>query len=138
MTKISDELFWEALSKSAGIYARTADYIKRQYDVDITRQAVAQRAKMYPDRLEDVRNAIVDVAENVIIGIMEDAKTKRVDIKMRAAEFVLLKSPWGKKRGWSDRNEISFDQTAPLRQIQYTSASEYLEEIAKRKEKEEE
>ena len=52
--KLSNEQFWAGLRESAGLYARAVRLYKKEYDVDITRISVRERAMKDPDQLKDI------------------------------------------------------------------------------------
>jgi hypothetical protein len=50
--KITDEQFFAALRESAGLYARAARIIEKEYGVSYTRQSVKERAERHPKYLK--------------------------------------------------------------------------------------
>ena len=98
--KLSDNEFFTILRENAGLYARTARAIEKQYNVPYTRQAVKDRAENHPDILDDIKQENLDIAEEGLHSLMRD-KDKRIK---KDAIFFYLKGP-GKNRGYAERHE---------------------------------
>jgi len=95
MGKLSDNEFFAALRESAGLFSRTVRYIKKEYDVDITRQSVHTRAHKRPDILKDIEEQNIDVAEEGLHSIM---RSKNESLRLKAClEFLSYKA---KERGY--------------------------------------
>lgn len=99
---LSESEFWTALREHAGIYARTAKAITEKYNIPYTRQGVKARAERYPERLQDIIDQNLDVAESELINLMQ-SKNQRV--KLHAVEFYLRTK--GRNRDYVERNEAS-------------------------------
>ncbi|WP_158991683.1 hypothetical protein [Mucilaginibacter sp. L196] len=98
--KISDEEFFDVLKANAGILARTARAIEKKYGISFSRQAVEDRAKRSPDKLNEIRAAAIDDAEEILISLMHTGSEKiRADI----VKFYLKTQ--GKGRGYTERIE---------------------------------
>ena len=102
--KLSNEQFWAGLRESAGLYARAVRLYKKEYDVDITRISVRERAMKDPDQLKDIREQNLDIAEEGLHSLM---RTKNENVKLRAID-IFLKTQ-GKGRGYVERQEVEFD-----------------------------
>lgn len=100
--KVSDNEFWEILRENAGIYARTARAIEKQFNIQYSRQAVKERAEKNIERLNDIREQNFDVAEE---GLMSLMRSKAERIKLDSIKFYLERK--GKDRGYSSRQEIT-------------------------------
>lgn len=100
--KISDKEFFAILRENAGIYARTARAIEKQFNIKYTRQAVRQRAEQNPEELHDIREENIDVAEEGLHSLMrsKDEKTKLQAVKLYLTTI-------GRNRGYSERLELS-------------------------------
>jgi len=102
--KLSNEQFWAGLRESAGLYARAVRLYKKEYDVDITRISVRERAMKDPDQLKDIREQNLDIAEEGLHSLM---RTKNENVKLRAID-IFLKTQ-GKGRGYVERQEVAID-----------------------------
>lgn len=51
--KLTDEQFLKALKKNKGRYGKTAKYIRQNYGIAYTRQAVRRRAKNFEGELSE-------------------------------------------------------------------------------------
>jgi len=102
--KLSNEQFWAGLRESAGLYARAVRLYKKEYNVDITRISVRERAMKDPDQLKDIREQNLDIAEEGLHSLM---RTKNENVKLRAID-IFLKTQ-GKGRGYVERQEVAID-----------------------------
>lgn len=100
--KVSDKEFWTILRENAGLYARTARAIEKQFNVSYSRQAVKERAEKDMDRLNDIKDQNFDVAEEGLYSLM---RSKNERIKLDSTKFYLERK--GKERGYSQRQEIT-------------------------------
>lgn len=99
--KISNKEFWALLRENAGLYARTARAIQKQFNISYTRQAVKIRAEGDREMLNDILDENIDVAEEGIHSLM---RSKDERVKMQAVKFYL--STIGKKRGYIEKSEV--------------------------------
>ena len=104
--KITDEQFLSILRENAGLYARTAKAIEKQFGIQYSRQAVNQRAKSHPGELQDIREQNLDVAEEGLHTLMQ---SKNESVRLRSIELFLKTQ--GKNRGYSERQEIKYTHT---------------------------
>ena len=102
--KISDEQFLSVLRENAGLYARTAKAIKKQFNINYSRQAVRARAKHFPDELADIEEENLDIAEEGLLTLM---RTASENTRIRAIEIYLKTK--GKKRGYIEKNEMDIN-----------------------------
>jgi len=107
--KVTDEQFWSALAENCGLYSKTMRAIKKQYGIDITRQAIKERAERDQARLDDIRDSVVEVAED---GIFSLAKDKSKYIRLEACS--LIARTLGKNRGWVTRQEAKLIDKAVI------------------------
>ena len=99
--KINDVDFWTCMYKAYGIASRAVKLIKRDFGVEISRQAVSERSKADKDKLQECREAIVDLAEETIIEVsISGNKKERLD-----ASKTILKT-LGKSRGWDEKVSV--------------------------------
>jgi len=101
--KISDEQFLSVLRENAGLYARTAKAIKKQFNIPYSRQAVRDRAETFQKELEDIAEENLDIAEE---GLMTIMRTGSENNKLRAIELILKTK--GRKRGYIEKLGIEF------------------------------
>lgn len=97
MARIGKRDFIKALRQNGGCFAQTAAYIRDEMGIEITRQAVRQRALRMPEELNDIEQSTLDIAEGTVISLM--AKADRDSVRLRAAELYLTQK--GRKRGWT-------------------------------------
>ena len=93
--KISDKDFLAILRVNGGIFAKTARAIREQLGVEITRQAVRDRALKHPDELADIEEETADLAEQ---GLHELLRSDNEAIRFRAIDLYLKTK--GRKRGY--------------------------------------
>lgn len=100
--KISDEEFIAILRENAGIYARTARAIEKQYKIPFSRQSVRSRAETFKDALADIQDENVDVAEEGLHTLM---RSKNPTIQLKAIDLFLRAK--GRVRGYGDRLDLT-------------------------------
>jgi hypothetical protein len=98
--KVADVVFWQVFAECGGAYAATARALVRMYPgLSYSRAAVQLRAMRYPEKLKEVRDKIVDDAEEALHDIInDDADAFGKAARVRAAMYVLDKR--GKDRGY--------------------------------------
>ncbi len=115
LRKISDKEFFAVLRENAGLYARTAKAIEKQFSVTYSRQAVRDRAEKFPDVLADINEENVDIAEE---GLHSLIRSKNDNIRLRAIELYLKTK--GKKRGYVEKQEVENSGVQTI-QIEYVN-----------------
>lgn len=93
--RLSDKEFWTMLRENAGLYARTARAIEKEFGVRITRQSVRERAEKKPELLADIIEENLDIAEEGQHTLM---RSKNENVRQKAIEFYLKTK--GKSRGY--------------------------------------
>lgn len=93
--RLSDKEFWTILRENAGLYARTARAIEKEFGISITRQSVRERAERKPNLLRDIHEQNLDLAEEGQHSLM---RSKNERIRQKAIEFYLKTK--GKERGY--------------------------------------
>lgn len=101
LQKLSDEQFLSILRENGGLFAKTAEAIKKQFRVTYSRQAVRERALKFVDELEDIKEQNLDVAEE---GLQTLMKSKNENVRLKAIELFLKTQ--GKNRGYTEKSEI--------------------------------
>jgi hypothetical protein len=128
-TKLSDEQFLSILRENAGLFARTARAIKKQFGIEYSRQAVRDRAENHSEVLSDIYEENLDIAEEGLYSLM---RSKNENIKIKSIQYYLDSK--GKKRGYVKRSEYTGKEGEPLipkNEIDYSKLSdETLREIA--------
>src|SRR5690606_10614049 len=99
-SRISDKEFWTILKENGGLYARTARAIRHQFNIEYSRQAVANRAEKKPDKLKEIHEENIDVAEEGLFTLM---RSSTESIKLRSIELFLKTK--GKHRGYIEKTE---------------------------------
>jgi len=84
-----------------GICNRAVKVIKIKHKVDMSRQAVQQRANAPPEKLKECRDMIIDLAEETIIDVSITGSKKE---KLDAAKTIL--KTLGKSRGWDEKINV--------------------------------
>ena len=107
--KLSNEQFWAGLRESAGLYARAVRLYKKEYNVDISRISVRERALKDADQLKDIREQNLDIAEEGLHSLM---RTKNENVKLRAIDLFLKTQ--GKGRGYVERQELEINEDMNL------------------------
>lgn len=100
--KLSKAEFISILRENAGLFARTARAIEKQYGVKFSRQSVRERALKHPEELKDIEEQNIDVAEEGLHSLM---RSKNERVKLQAIKMYLQTK--GKKRGYIERKEIT-------------------------------
>jgi hypothetical protein len=100
--KLSDKEFWTILRKNAGLFARTARAIEKEFGISYSRQAVRERAEKQPDLLADILEETVDIAEE---GLHDLMRSSLPNIKLKAIELYLKSK--GSHRGYHQKEAVS-------------------------------
>lgn len=100
--KLSDKEFWTILRKNAGLFARTARAIEKEFGMSYSRQAVRERAEKQPDLLADILEETVDIAEE---GLHDLMRSSLPNIKLKAIELYLKSK--GSHRGYHQKEAVS-------------------------------
>ncbi len=100
--KLSDKEFWTILRKNAGLFARTARAIEKEFGISYSRQAVRERAEKQPDLLADILEETVDIAEE---GLHDLMRSSLPNIKLKAIELYLKSK--GSHRGYHQKETVS-------------------------------
>jgi hypothetical protein len=105
--KLTKKQFIQILTENAGLYNRTARAIEKQYGIELTRQAVRERAMKYPEILKEIQEENVDIAEEGLHSLM---RSKNEPVRFRAIELYLKTR--GRSRGYVTESnlKIDFDQ----------------------------
>lgn len=113
--KLTDKEFWAILRKNGGIFYRTARAIAEKYAIDFSRQAVQQRANKKPKRLHDIKEQVIDIAEEGLQGLLTSEDEK---IKLASIKYYL--DSQGKKRGYNTEDQITKDPDTIITHIERT------------------
>jgi hypothetical protein len=84
--KISDKNFFNILRENGGLYARTARAIERQLGITYTRQSVKERAEKHPEILNDIKEEVLDIAEEGLVSLM---RSRNEPVKLDSTKFFL-------------------------------------------------
>ena len=93
--------FLTILRENGGLYAKTAKAITELTGISISRQAVYQRAQNYPDVLKDIKEEIIDGAEDGLADLMKCDDNR---IKLEAIKLYLKTQ--AKSRGYVEKQEV--------------------------------
>lgn len=100
--KLSEKEFWAILRKNAGLYARTARAIEKEFGISYTRQAVRARAEAKPEQLADILEESVDIAEEGLHDLMRSALP---NVRLKAIELYLKTK--GAHRGYTVKDSLT-------------------------------
>jgi hypothetical protein len=100
-SKVSDENFWKILEANMGLYENTSRMIKKQLGVSYTRAACYIRANKEPERLKQIYEVRIDIAETTLL---QNLKSSDQRVSQKAAEFLL--KTIGKTRGYYEKSEV--------------------------------
>jgi len=98
---IGETEFLTILRENGGLYAKTAKAITELTGVSISRQAVYQRAQNYPEVLKDIKEEIIDGAEDGLADLMKCDDNR---IKLEAIKLYLKTQ--AKSRGYVEKQEV--------------------------------
>lgn len=93
--------FLTILRENGGLYAKTAKAISELTGIPISRQAVYQRAQNYPEVLKDIKEEIIDGAEDGLADLMKCDDNR---IKLEAIKLYLKTQ--AKSRGYIEKQEV--------------------------------
>lgn len=102
LRKLSDKEFWAILRKNAGLFARTARAIEKEFGFPYSRQAVRERAEKQPTLLADILEETVDIAEE---GLHDLMRSPLPNIRLKAIELYLKSK--GSHRGYHQKDTVS-------------------------------
>jgi len=102
-----NEEFWAIIRESGGLPTRAARIMAKTYpndpDKKLTRQAIWQRCNRKKEIFDDIRNQVLDEAEEILQSIIRDKKTP-ASVRLKAVQFYLERI--GKHRGFTRTIEI--------------------------------
>ena len=109
--KISDKNFFNILRENGGLYARTARAIERQLGITYTRQSVKERAEKHPEILNDIKEEVLDIAEEGLVSLM---RSRNEPVKLDSTKFFLKTK--GKSRGYIEKQafDVELKQCIPI------------------------
>lgn len=99
--RLSDKEFLAILRENAGLYARTARAIRKQYDMPYSRQAVRDRAEKHPEVIADIDEENIDVAEEGLHSLMRSSNER---VKLDSIKMYLKTK--GKGRGYIEKQQV--------------------------------
>ena len=127
-TKISEEEFLSILRENAGLFARTARAIEKQFGIKYSRQAVRDRAYNHLEELKDIKEENLDIAEEGLYTLM---RSRNERIRLDSTKLYLKTQ--GKSRGYIERVENVVSVTEELTPKQRAKEIERLEQNLKGK-----
>lgn len=101
MGYLTHDEFFEVARKCGAIPARMVRYMKEKLGIVITRQAVSERLRKYPEETEDIREETVDISEEGLMDIIRTCKNPKV--KLDAIKYHLDNQ--GKNRGYNTKEQ---------------------------------
>ena len=120
--KVTDKELWAALEANSGLLSRTARALEKKLGITYTRQAVKERAEKDMERLNDIREQQIDIAEDSLIKLIRSEDER---VRFQAVKYYL--STIGKKRGYVERRELDHNLgTLELTEKQQEEVNEVL------------
>lgn len=98
--KLSDDEFFSAVREAGGLYHVAMKLIKKNYKIDITRQAVRQRCLAHPEIMADIKDQNLDIA---LEGLHSLLKSDDEKVKLGAVKYYLDNQ--GKHLGFNEGNK---------------------------------
>lgn len=104
--KVDDRAFWQCMRRALGNCSKAARLLKKEYDIEISRQAVNARANRNPDLLAECKEILLDTAEEVMMNLLLGG-----DKKVAADMAKHITKTLGKGRGYTEKTETSTEVT---------------------------
>lgn len=117
--KLTSKQFFAILRENGGLFQKTAEAIKKQYNIDISRQGVRDRALKRPDILADIEESMIDVAEEGLHTLM---KTAKASVKLNAIKLYLTTR--GRSRGYQEKQIVELENPDILKKLDSMSVEE--------------
>lgn len=108
MAKIREADFWQVMEETGGRFSMAIDIFKERFGVTITRQALHHRANKKPDKLRDIEERKLDIAEDTIFDLMQNGENENA--RLKAAETYIKYK--GHIRGYTESKNINMDVTS--------------------------
>lgn len=107
MGKIREVDFWQVMEETGGRFSMAVDLIKERFGVSITRQSVHARANKKPEKLREIEERKLDIAEDTIFDLMQNGQNENA--RLKAAETYIKYK--GHVRGYTESKRIDMDVT---------------------------
>lgn len=108
MAKIREADFWQVMEETGGRFSMAIDIFKERFGVTITRQALHHRANKKPDKLREIEERKLDIAEDTIFDLMQNGENENA--RLKAAETYIKYK--GHIRGYTESKNINMDVTS--------------------------
>ena len=106
--KVTDEMLKHAIMKNAGIVKGIIDSLKKDYGIEVTRNCIYKRkstSKEIADCFTEAEEQVIDIAENRLVTAINEGDLKAIIFYLKTK---------GKKRGYSERQELTGAEGAPI------------------------
>lgn len=107
--KVTDEMLKQAIKKNAGIVKGIIDSLKKEYGIEVSRNAIYNRKsrdKEIADAFTEAEENVADIAENRLITAINEGELKAVIFYLKTK---------GKKRGYTERQEFTGADGEPIK-----------------------
>ena len=108
MKKVTDEQLIDAIKKNAGIVSDILTTLKKEYGIEVTRDAIYKRKETnaaIAAAFEEAEDNILDIAESYLIKAINKGEMKPIMFYLRTK---------GKRRGYTERQEITGANEKPI------------------------
>lgn len=108
MAKVTDEQLIDVIKKNAGLVNDIVKALKKEYGIDITRDAIYKRKENNPAIAEafiEAEDEMLDIAESKLIAAIKRGEMKPIMFYLRTK---------GKRRGYAERQEITGAEGKPI------------------------
>lgn len=117
MAKVTDEQLIDAIKKNAGIVSGILTTLKKEYGIEVTRDAIYKRKESTPAiaaAFTEAEETVLDVAESKLLTAINKGEMKPIMFYLRTK---------GKRRGYAERQEITGAEGKPVLQNPFENMS---------------
>lgn len=115
-SKVTDTQFVQLFRKAGGLYSETQRLIEGELGIQLTRQAIRQRAKRMGTLIDDVAEEMIDTVERGLHDLATDTDPDSKNVRLGAIKFYL--NAKAKSRGFIQRHEVQGgDPDKPVRVV---------------------
>ena len=108
MKKVTDRQLIDAIKKNGGIVAAVVKSLRKEYGIDVTRDAIYKRRETnaaVAEAFEEAEDEMLDIAESFLLASIKRGEMKPIMFYLRTK---------GKRRGYSERQEITGVDEKPI------------------------
>ena len=108
MAKVTEEQLIDAIKKNAGIVSGILTTLKKEYGIELSREAIYKRKESSPAvaaAFTEAEETVLDVAESKLLSAINKGEMKPIMFYLRTK---------GKRRGYAERQEITGAECKPI------------------------